>query len=312
MPEVTPEDRSADIEMREILQRAEAARRAHRKEKRRSMRGTRDDARSGASSPSAVSGAETTLSRTLQRADALADHIARAIAASEPKDEAVADGREPARATTEVNQLTAEQSAKDQDPIVEDIISADSSVTSSTCAPEDTHDDFDELARTAHKDGMPSVCIVGPTHLDVDMRHEWNRFCRNAARVRALERHEPSRFCSDATCIGVTNIAGEFVVYNAEWTRWILHNRKTRALYALAHLRTDHAIESVEDLLEGHQALAYDPLCIDCQDAMLSWEYDRPTMHVIPAAHTPMQKACIVTRINQILMTCNIPTAESS
>ena len=71
----------------------------------------------------------------------------------------------------------------------------------------------------------------------------------------------------------------------------------------LAMLDDERILESVEALPDEHVALAYDPLHEAAQDAILTWDFDAPTRHVIPLARTPMSEPCVIERRHEMLHT---------
>lgn len=188
-------------------------------------------------------------------------------------------------------------------PDVEKEVSEDDSQYDSSRVPDTVLEDIDELARTAHHGAMPHVCLVGPSHLDPSTLSEWSRFCKHAVNIRVVQRLEPSNFCADRLCIMVANRNGRFVIYDEEWTMWILRNKMSRAIYALALLDDSNSLSALDALPEGHSALVYDPLNPDSQDAMISWASNGAKMFVIPLANTPMDASCVVQRSNEMLHT---------
>lgn len=306
-PEVTPADYAAEHEMKNILARVKVEKKMRRRARRRS------DAPSSLAPPIATSAASGASVEGSQNST---------ITPSRPHDADAATGAIHIHTT---HTFDAPSSAKfvaaerrnggDADATVvvapgdlSSVMSCESSRHDSqydaSRVPETTDEDVDGLARAAHRDGTPCVCLIGSPNLDPDMLSEWSRFCKHAVQTTVVQRAPPSRFCADRLCILVANRNGRFVVYDEEWTVWILRNKMSRAIYALALLDDTNSITTLDDLPEGHSALVYDPICADSQDAMMSWPWvSGGGGYVIALANTPMEAPCVVRRRNEIFET---------
>lgn len=289
-PEVTPADYAAEDEMRDILVQVKLEnkrrRRAHKLSSDSSIAPLQDN----------VPSVPPVICQNTEM------HGSTAAQATTPTLQQQAEEFMPQSENNALESMNSAAGASSDASACE--VSEDDSQCDSSRTPETVTDDIVDIARAAHRSKMPHVCLVGSANLGHTMLSEWLRFCKHAVKTRVLQRVQPSNFCADSVCIMVANRNGRFVLYDEEWTMWILRHRMSRAIYALALLDDSHSLASLDELPEGHSALVYDPLSPDSQDAMIASE--EKAQYVIPLAKTSMNAPCVVRRSNQMLQTCKL------
>ena len=163
-------------------------------------------------------------------------------------------------------------------------------------ASQPTHMAMSALIAHSRKSGIPHICLFGPCGLGARRMAEWNRFCLHATNVQVIHKTH------DSTYILVITRNGKTIVFEDEWLDWILDNEKTRAIYTTAFMDGYTFLSSADQLSNGQSALAYDPLCEMCQNALLTREYDV----IIPYHLTQFSSPCVVYRENEMLQTINL------